>query len=220
MTSSTANTDNQALPSTSHSRRVQHMLQQSLRLAATTLMITIGASSLSGCIPTAIGVATVTAVDLVKERRTAGTMLDDNLVEVSILKDIFTHKQLGGTHINPTALNGVVLLTGEVANKRQKAIAEQIANSYQSVSQVVNQLDLVGNSSLTSRANDSIITGKVKAALIRDKRVDATNVKVVTERGTVYLMGIVSPVEAETAVKIAQSTAGVTRIIKIFMDPQ
>ena len=192
-----------------------------LKAAATALMLSLGASTLSGCIPTAIGVATVTAVDLVKERRTVGTVLDDNLVELSIRKDILTHKQLGtGVHINPTALNGVVLLSGEVANEVQKSVAEQIANSYQSVSQVVNQLDLVGNSSLTSRANDTIITGKVKAALIKDKQVDATNIKVVTERGTVYLMGIVSPVEGETAVQLAQSTAGVTRIIKIFMSPE
>lgn len=178
-------------------------------------------TALSGCVTAAIGVATVTAIDLMKERRTVGTMLDDNVVEVTIRKDILTHKLLGlGVHINPTSLNGIVLLTGEVATKVQKSLAEQIANSYQSVSQVVNQLDLVGNSSLTSRASDTIITGKVKTALIKDRQIDATNIKVVTERGTVYLMGIVSSVEGEAAVQLAQSTGGVARIIKIFMDPE
>ncbi len=182
------------------------------------LFITLITGYLTACIPAAIGVATVTAIDLVKERRTVGTVIDDNLVEVSIRKDILTHRQLGrNVHINPTALNGVVLLTGEVTTEAQKSLAEQIANSFRGTAQVVNQLELVGTSSLTSRANDSIITAKVKTALIREKQVDATNVKVVTERGTVYLMGIVGPVEGETAVQVAQATSGVTRIIKIFM---
>lgn len=188
------------------------------------LALLAGAPALTGCVPAAIGVATVatvTAIDIAKDRRTVGTVVDDNLVELSIKKEVLTHADLGKqVHISPTSLNGVVLLTGEVATEQQKLLAEQIANSFQGVSQVVNQLDLVGNSSLTSRANDSLITGKVKTALLREKTVDASNVKVVTERGTVYLMGIVGPVEGETAVQIAQGISGVTRIIKIFMSPE
>ena len=175
----------------------------------------------TACIPTTIGLIAVTTIDIVKERRTVGTMIDDNLVEASILKEVFKDPSLGrSVHISPTALNGVVLLTGEVSTAGQKQQAEDIANSFQNVSQVVNQLELVGKSSLTSRTNDSLITARVKTELIRDKGVDATNVKVVTERAVVFLLGIVTTVEGETAINLAKKVSGVTRIVKVFMEPQ
>ncbi len=175
---------------------------------------------LTACIPAAIGVITVTAIDLIKERRTMGTIIDDNLAEVSIKREVLKDKDLGlGVHVSVTALNGVVLLSGEVASEAQKSKIEDIANSYQGVAQVVNQLELAGKSSLTSRANDSLITAKVKTELVRNKQVDSTNIKVITERGVVHLLGIVTPVEGETAVELAKKVSGVSRIIKVFMPP-
>lgn len=175
---------------------------------------------LTACIPAAVGVIAVSAIDLAKERRTVGTFIDDNLIEASILKEILTDPSLGrSVHISSTALNGILLLTGEVSTEQQKQRASEIANSYQGVTQVVNQLDLVGKSSLTSRTNDSLITAKVKTELVRDKAVDSTNIKVVTERGVVYLLGIVTPVEGETAIKLSKTVSGVTRIVKVFMPP-
>ncbi|MEE9446907.1 MAG: BON domain-containing protein [Arenicellales bacterium] len=183
-------------------------------LAASSLLL------LTACIPTAIGIIAVTTIDLIKERRTVGTVVDDNLVEVSIRKEILGNKSLGRTvHINPTALNGILLLTGEVNSAEQSQAAESIARSFQSVGQVVNQLDVAGKSSLTSRANDSLITAKVKTELIRNKNVDSTNVKVVTERGVVYLLGIVTEIEGETAIQLAKKVGGVVRIVKVFMPP-
>ncbi|MFT5259122.1 MAG: osmotically-inducible protein OsmY [Saprospiraceae bacterium] len=175
---------------------------------------------LSACIPAAIGVISVTAIDLIKERRTMGTIIDDNLAEASIKGSILKDKSMRpGVHISVTALNGVVLLSGEVTSETQKAHAEDIANSYQGVAQVVNQLEIAGTSSLTSRANDTLITAKVKTELVRSKDVDSTNIKVVTERGVVHLLGIVTPIEGETAVALAKNVSGVTRIIKVFMPP-
>ena len=173
---------------------------------------------LGGCVTATVGVIAVSTIDVVKDERTVGTMLDDNIVEASIFKEIVTDPMLDGTtHISTTVVNGVVLLTGEVSNNQQKFRAAEIANSFQGVDQVVNQLEILGKSSLTSRTNDSLITAKVKTELIRDKNVDSSNIKVVTERSVVYLMGIVSAQEGEIAVALAKQVGGVQRIVKIFM---
>lgn len=173
---------------------------------------------LGGCVTATVGVIAVSTIDVVKDERTVGTMLDDNIIEASIFKEVVTDPLLDGTtHINTTVVNGVVLLTGEVSSNQQKFRAAEIANSFQGVDQVVNQLELLGKSSLTSRTNDSLITAKVKTELVRAKNVDSSNIKVVTERSVVYLMGIVSTQEGETAVALAKQVGGVQRIVKIFM---
>ena len=99
----------------------------------------------------------------------------------------------------------------------QKFRAAQIANAYEGVDQVVNQLEVLGKTSMTSRSNDTLITAKVKTALIRDKDVNSSTIKVVTERGIVYLLGIVGSTEGDKAVNLAKQVGGVVRIVKIFM---
>lgn len=172
---------------------------------------------LSGCVATTIGLVTVSTITLVNDPRTVGTFVDDNLIEASALKEIVSDPSLDGTHISTTVVNGVALLTGEVDSTEQKLRAAAIANSFQGVTQVVNQLDLTSKSSLTSRSNDTLITAKVKTALIRDRLVESNNIKVVTERGVVYLMGIVTEQQEAQAVKLTQGVGGVERIVKVFM---
>ena len=175
---------------------------------------------LAGCVTAAVGVVAVTTIDVVKDQRTMGTLLDDNIIEATIFKEMITDPMLDGTtHINTTVVNGIVLLTGEVSNNQQKFRAAEIANSYQGVDQVVNQLEVLGKSSFTSRTNDTLITAKVKTELIRNKAVEASNIKVVTERGVVYLLGIVTPEQGDIAVSLAKQVGGVERIVKIFMAP-
>ncbi|MCP4011173.1 MAG: BON domain-containing protein [Proteobacteria bacterium] len=175
---------------------------------------------LTGCLTATVGVVAVTTIDVVKDDRTFGKLIDDNVIEAHIFKDVVTDPTLdGSTHINATVVNGVVLLTGEVNSNEQKFRAAQIANAYQGVDQVVNQLELLGKTSLTSRSNDTLITAKVKTEFIRDKGIDSSDIKVVTERGIVYLLGIVEPDEGETAVNLAKQVGGVLRIVKIFMSP-
>ena len=175
---------------------------------------------LAGCVTAAVGVVAVTTIDVVKDQRTMGTLLDDNIIEATIIKEMITDPSLDGTtHINTTVVNGIVLLTGEVSNTQQKFRASEIANSYQGVDQVVNQLEVLGKSSLTSRTNDSLITAKVKTELIRNKDVEASNIKVVTERSVVYLLGIVTPQQGDIAVSLAKQVGGVERSVKIFMAP-
>ncbi len=175
---------------------------------------------LAGCITATVGVIAVSSVDIAKDDRTFGTLVDDNIIEANIIKDIYKDPKLdGNTHINTTVVNGVVLLTGEVSDNSQKFHTAQIANAYQGVEQVVNQLEVLGKTSLTSRSNDTLITAKVKTALIRDKGVNSSTIKVVTERGIVYLLGIVGSTEGDTAVNLAKQVGGVVRIVKIFMAP-
>lgn len=175
---------------------------------------------LTGCVTATVGVIAVSSIDIAKDERTFGTLIDDNVVEAHIFKDVVRDPMLdGNTHISTTVVNGVVLLTGEVDSNEQKFRAAQIANSYQGVDQVVNQLELRGKTSFTSRSNDTLITAKVKTELIRSKDVDSSNIKVVTERGVVYLLGIVTSTEGETAVNLARQVGGVVRIVKIFMAP-
>lgn len=175
---------------------------------------------LAGCVTATVGVIAVSSIDIAKDDRTFGTLIDDNIIEANIFKDVVTDAKLdGNTHINTTVVNGVVLLTGEVGNNEQKFRAAQIANGYQGVDQVVNQLEVLGKTSLTSRSNDTLITAKVKTEFIRDKGVNSSNIKVVTERGIVYLLGIVGTAEGDTAVNLAKQVGGVVRIVKIFMAP-
>ena len=172
---------------------------------------------LSGCIATTIGLVTVSTITLVQDPRTVGTFVDDNVIEASAIKEMVSDPMLDGTHVSITVVNGVALLTGEVDSTQQKLRAAAIANSFQGVTQVVNQVDLTSNSSFTSRSNDTLITAKVKTALIRDKLVESNNIKVVTERGVVYLMGIVTEQQEAQAVKLTQGVGGVERIVKVFM---
>lgn len=172
---------------------------------------------LSGCVATTIGLVTVSTITLAQDPRTVGTFVDDNVIEASALKEMVSDPKLDGTHVSTTVVNGVALLTGEVDTTEQKLRAAAIANSFQGVIQVVNQLDLTSNSSLTSRSNDTLITAKVKTALIRDKVVESNNIKVVTERGVVYLMGIVTEQQEAQAVSLTQGVGGVERIVKVFM---
>ena len=113
-------------------------------------------------------------------------------------------------------INGIVLLTGEVHTDEQRQYAEALAREYEQTRNVVNELDLAGRSNLNSRANDTWITGKVKSSLLKADDVPSSNIKVVTERGKVYLMGLVTQAEAQAAVALAQSVVGVTHIVKVF----
>lgn len=172
---------------------------------------------LTACIPIAIGTATVTTIDLLMERRTLGRNIDDNALEIKLRKDFIADDQLGtAVNVSVTAINGTVLLTGEVQTDEQRQHATSLAKQYTETREVVNELELSGKTNLNSRANDTYITGKVKAKLLRAAEVPSSNIKVITERGKVYLLGLVTLAEAEAAVNAAKSVRGVTHIVKVF----
>ncbi|MEA3291053.1 MAG: BON domain-containing protein [Pseudomonadota bacterium] len=171
----------------------------------------------AGCVAATVGAVTVVGADVVLDRRTAGTYVDDNTLELQIRKEILTHDQLGGdVNVSVTAMNGIILLTGEVGSDAQRKQATNIARSYEGVRQVVNELQLAGKTGFGSRTNDTWITTKAKTALLREDGVNANDIKVVTEGGKVYLLGLVTEQEAKSAVAAVKNVSGVTHIIKVF----
>lgn len=187
-----------------------------LKGVSLSLLILFGAEGLTACVPVLVLGATVTAVSVVTDRRTVGRNLDDNSLELNIRALVIKDDKLNGTNVSVTAINGIVLLTGEVSTDAQRTHATNLASQDSRTLTVVNELQLAGKTSLTSRTNDSIITGKVKTELVKSKGVDANVIKVVTEGGKVYLLGLVTRAEADAAVAAAQSVGGVTHIVKVF----
>jgi osmotically-inducible protein OsmY len=177
---------------------------------------------LSACAVAAVGTVLVTSVDIALDRRTFGTYVDDNAVEIKIRRAFRNDTQIGSNaQISVTSMNGIVLLTGEVESNEQGRRAIAIARGYTEARQVVNQLTVGATSTLRNRAYDSWLTTKVKTALVRSSDVEANRVKVVTERANVYMLGMVTRREADAAVEATQHLRGVERIVKLFeyIDP-
>ncbi|MGI4716851.1 MAG: BON domain-containing protein [Janthinobacterium lividum] len=172
------------------------------------------AASLSGCVALAVGGAAATAL-ATNDRRTIGMQTEDKAINV---KAEIKMNQLTGEngHINVTSYNRKVLLTGEVRDEAMKQAAEREVRAIDNVVSVINELEIAGPSSYTSRSNDALITTKVKASLVDKKTVSATAFKVTTERGIVYLMGLVTQREGNIAADVAKGVPGVNRVVKIF----
>jgi osmotically-inducible protein OsmY len=174
---------------------------------------------LSGCAAPLIvgGAAAATGVAVANDRRTAGTMLDDERIELNVLSAVAREPELAEhSHLNVTSYNGIVLLTGEVETAAVSTRIASIASAISKVREVKNELRTATPAQADSRSHDTLLTSRVKSRLIRDKRVDGTVIKVVSEQGSVYLMGLVSRDEAQAAVDVARSTEGVQRIVKVF----
>ena len=184
------------------------------RAAALALLLPL-AASLSGCAAALIGAGGAAAYTAFEDRRTAGAQLEDEGNELRAVGRI--SERFGqSVNVNITSFNRVVLLTGEVPDAAARAEVEKIARGLPNVRSVANELEIAGLSSLTSRTNDSLITSKVKLRYLDSKRFNILHVKVLTEAGAVYLMGIVTEDEAGDAVEIARTTAGVRKVVKIF----
>jgi len=172
------------------------------------------AASLSGCVALAVGGAAATALAS-NDRRTIGMQTEDKAINVKAEIKLQSVTGENG-HVNVTSYNRKVLLTGEVRDEAMKAAAEREVRAIDNVVSVINELEIGGPSSYTSRSNDALITTKVKASLVDKKTVSATAFKVTTERGVVYLMGLVTPREGNIAADVAKGVPGVNRVVKIF----
>ena len=181
------------------------------------MMIACAALALQGCIEAAIlGGAAATAV-VVSDRRQPEVILGDKRIEYTVGNRVSAAVGEEG-HINASSYNGTVLLTGEAYTPELKAKAEKVAAEVPQVRNVVNEIEIAGRSSITSRSNDGLITTRVKGNLISDanKRYEPEQVKVVTERGVVYLLGLVSRDEADAITDVVRSTSGVTKVVRVF----
>lgn len=168
-----------------------------------------------GCAAVAIGGAAATAGYVVGEdRRTVGTMAEDQAIESKIGSRV-TDKY-PDAHINVTSYNRMALLTGEAPTAPAKTEIERIARAVENVKGVYNEIRVGPPSPLSQRTNDAYITSKVKARFLDAQRFNPVNVKVVTEAGTVFLMGLVNKKEAEDATELARTTSGVQKVVRVF----
>ena len=169
--------------------------------------------SLSACAPLVVGGAAMGTMAYL-DRRTSGTQVEDETIELRAGSRL--GEAIPAGHINVTSYNRQVLLTGEVPTEAAKQTAGDLVAKVENVKGVVNELAVLGNSSMTGRSNDTLITGQVKASFLDDKNLYSGAFKVVTERGTVYLMGRVTKAEADRATQIARGIGGVQRVVRIF----
>lgn len=173
-------------------------------------------AALQGCVGLA---ATGTALGGVaaQDRRTPGNVVDDAYIEQKVLATIHNDVAMASqTHVNATSFNGLVLLTGEAPGESLRDRIVEITRNTPGVQAVQNEISLQAPSTLVARTSDTLVTGKVKLALVGDGRVNAAQVKVVTERGTVYLMGLLRQDEADRATEIARRVPGVQRVVKVI----
>jgi osmotically-inducible protein OsmY len=169
----------------------------------------------TGCAPLIVGGAVLGGTLVATDRRTSGAQLEDEGIELrslNRLREAFVDR----VHINATSYNRQVLLTGEVPSEADKQRAQDIVSRVENVRSIVNELAVLGNSTLTSRSSDALITGRVKASFVDAKDLFANAFKVVTERGTTYLMGRVTQREAQRATEITRATPGVQRVVRVF----
>lgn len=187
-----------------------------LKTLASAMLLLAALQGLAACVPLVLTAATVTAVEVSLDRRTPGKYLDDNLLEVRLRKALGQEQSLGGeVNISVTSFNGIVLLTGEVNTDEQRQRAGEIVQQDSETRKLVNELELAGKTNVVGRINDSWLTGKVKAMLFNTENL-ASKIKVVTEHGKVYLLGLVTRPEADAAVEAVRSVRGVTHIVKVF----
>lgn len=178
-----------------------------------TLSACIGAG-LSACAPIVVGGAMVGSL-MATDRRTAGTQVEDEGIELragSRIRDNLGER----VRVSVTSYNRQVLLTGEAPNAQDKQLVEQVVSKVENVRAIVNEIGIMGNATLTQRSSDTLVTGRVKASMVDAQDLFANAFKVVTDRGTVYLMGRVTQREAERATDIARSTSGVQKVVRVL----
>jgi osmotically-inducible protein OsmY len=177
-------------------------------------VLAVALSSLPGCAPLLVGGAVMTGV-VATDRRTTGAQVEDEGIELKVASAV--RQDLGDrVHLNVTSFNRKVLLSGEARTQADKDRAEKLAQSQENVQSVVNDLAVAMPSSLTQRSKDVVITSQIKAAFVDAKDLQVNSIKVVTERGIVYLMGRVTAREAKRASDIVRGIGGVVKVVRVF----
>lgn len=175
---------------------------------------------LTGCAAAVIGAgaAVGTTATVAHDRRTTGTFIEDQAIELKAVKSFFSDKEIyDSSHINVTSYNTVVLITGETPSEELRQRIVNIVRNNQKVTHIYDELTIAAPSSWTSRSSDTLITAKVKTRLLTLKDFDGgIRVKVVTEKGVVYLMGLLTRAESDFATGAAQQSGGVQKVVKLF----
>ncbi len=187
----------------------------SLRAARTITLAVLAAATLGGCVALAIGGAAMGTAMVVTDRRTAGVQVEDQSIELKSRTRIREAVADRG-HVNTTSFNRMVLITGEVASEADRVAVEQAIARIENVRSTVNDLAVMEPTSLAQRSGDTILTSKVKATFVDAKDLQTPAFKVVTDRGTVYLLGRVTEREAARAAELARSISGVQKVVRVF----
>ena len=170
--------------------------------------------ALQGCFPI-VAAGVTTGVMATVDRRSVGTQTEDETIEWKA--SARANEKFGNKlHLNVTSFNRKVLLTGEVTTAEGKAEVERIARDVPNVETVFNELVIGPSSSFTDRSNDSFVTTKVKSRSVDNGKFNPLHLKVVTEAGVVFLMGMFTQPEADAAIQVARTTAGVKKVVNLI----
>jgi osmotically-inducible protein OsmY len=186
-----------------------------MKKALLTCLLAVATALAAGCAPILIGATGTLAYTTLEDRRRTGVQFDDQTIENRAASRI-AERYGDRVHVNTTSYNRVVLLTGEVPDAAAREDVEKIARAVPGVNGVSNELEVAGISALGARTNDSFVTSKVKARYLEAGKFSPVHVKVITENGVVYLLGIVTEQEANESVELARTVAGVRKVVKIF----
>ncbi|WP_296188443.1 BON domain-containing protein [Pseudomonas sp. UBA1879] len=188
------------------------MISKRLSLLALTLCLGI-----SGC-SSVINASREAPIDDDRGTRTFGSKIDDSLIETKVAVNIAkANPDLdNASHIVVTSFNGIVLLAGQTPRADLKQLAEQTASQVQKVKKVNNELQVIEPSSMLARSNDAWLTSKIKTQMLTDSAIPGSRIKVVTENGIVYLLGLLTQAEATRATNLVQGVGGVQKIVKLF----
>lgn len=181
---------------------------------ASLLLLFLASVTLAGCFPVA-SVGSGAGVMMAQDRRTREAFLDDHKIEVDG-SDLVYGKFKTMIHVNLTSFNRNALISGEVPDEATRNEVGSLISGLPNVHSVYNELTVSPPSSLALRSNDSLITSDVKLRFVNDKRISSEHIKVVTEGGVVYLMGIVTRYEGDAAAEIASTSKGVAQVVKLF----
>lgn len=180
------------------------------------LLVAATISVLQGCVAAAV-VGVVGGATVANDNRSLGNQIDDHKIEFSAHSKLSKAEGLAdNTNLQVVSMNGKVLIVGQAPNTYLKDLAIKTLNEVEGVDFIYDQIRISNTTSLSTRSNDVWLTSKVKTALFGSDKLDATNVKVVTENGEVFLMGLVEAGEAEAAVDVARHVGGVNRVFKMF----
>jgi osmotically-inducible protein OsmY len=188
------------------------MISKRLSLLALTLCLGI-----SGC-SSVINASREAPIDDDRGTRTFGSKIDDSLIETKVAVNVAKASPDldNNSHIVVTSFNGVVLLAGQTPRADLKQLAEQTASQVQKVKKVNNELQVIEPSSMLARSNDAWLTSKIKTEMLTDSAIPGSRIKVVTENGIVYLLGLLTQAEANRATNLVQGVSGVQKIVKLF----
>ena len=172
---------------------------------------------MQGCAPVAVTGATTAVSTVVADRRTTGTIIEDEAIENKSRLALWDRKELNKrVHVNVTSYNTSVLVSGEAPTEEDRQAVIDLVKNVEKVTRVFDEITIAAPSSLLSRSADGVVTAKIKTKLIAEKDLSTLHIKVVTENGVTFLMGLVSREEGDIATEIARRTGGVQKVVKLF----